>query len=234
MRTILAIIFMTFATQASTADRSGMFVCTPDSSEEKPIIYMFDGNYLIRDNNLEIPFTKVSSLTDYLDLYFAFEPTSYGERKLILQQIISQHPERFVQNLQVFSESCSTTESFYDFFEVTGHKLKEIINFRDQKISWVFKSIKCDRYKTKTQLEDLLSPIENKDFNHKKLTINFNNMTVIEETIFEGGIWTGRNGIVSGGINGNETQKKYQCKSLGIDVPEVDTSKSIVPLASDT
>lgn len=232
MRNILAIIFITFSTQASAADRSGMFVCTPDSSEEKPIIYMFDGNYLIRDNNLEIPFTKVSSLTDYLDLYFAFEPTLYGERKLILQQIINQHPERFGQNLQVFSEACFTGDNFYDFFEVSGHKLKEIINFRDQKISRVFKSIKCDRSKIKIQLEDLLSPITNEDLHHKKLTINFDNMTVIEETIFNGGRYTSNK--KANNYGGSEIQKKYQCKSLGIDVPELDTSKSIVPLASDT
>ena len=107
MRTILVIIFMTLATQANAADRSGMFVCTPLSSSDKPIIYSFDGKFLIRDNNLEVPFTKVSSLTEIMDLYFAFEPTYMGGQKRALQGLLEKDADLLASELADFTNHCS-------------------------------------------------------------------------------------------------------------------------------
>ena len=56
-------------------------------------------------------------------------------------------------------------------------------------------------------------------------------MWVIEERIRRGGDVERRNMNLSE-FDGAEA-RKYECKSLGIDVPQVDTSESIVPLASN-
>ena len=69
-----------------------------------------------------------------------------------------------------------------------------------------------------------MAPVTAKEFNHVKLTINFDKMWVIEERISNGGTSILEKHHRSE-IN-EDIAVKYQCKSLGIDVPEVDTSKS--------
>ena len=64
-----------------------------------------------------------------------------------------------------------------------------------------------------------------------KLTIDFGLMTVIEENIYND-LYSGLG--IKRFIEQRPTQKKFACKSLGVEVPPVDTSRSIVPLAPST
>lgn len=231
MRTITAIILATIASGVNALDRSGMFVCTPLSSDQKPIIYSFDGEYLIRDNNLKVPFTKVSSLTESMDLYFAFEPTYQGGKKLALQRLLRSDGDLLTSELANFTNHCKsslelyTLEAYYQDSKRSEKKqLQPILNLID-----AVGNLSC--LKPKQEIEEFLSPVTEEDFNHIKLTINFDKMWVIEERIKNGGAIES-NEKLFGSFQGANALK-YQCKSLGIDVPEVDTSEAIVPLASN-
>ena len=74
---ILAVILLLGLASKGWAETgiSGMLACTPKDSQQKPVIYAFDGQYLLRDSDSYAPFKKVVSLYDGLDLYFAFIPT---------------------------------------------------------------------------------------------------------------------------------------------------------------
>ena len=74
---ILAVILLFGLASEGWAETgiSGMLACTPKDSQQKPVIYAFDGQYLLRDSDSSAPFKKVVSLYDGLDLYFAFIPT---------------------------------------------------------------------------------------------------------------------------------------------------------------
>lgn len=230
MRKILAITLMIAASSASALDRSGMFVCTPQSSQDKPIIYSFDGEYLIRDNNLQVPFTKVSSLTDNMDLYFAFEPTYMADRKFALRKLLQDDSELITSELADFTKFCNSKytegiklKSFYEDYDSRSGKLQlEPVS----NLVGVFGNLSCHK-KTKESVENFFAPITDEEYHHVKLTINFDKMWVIEERVQNGGVSQKYEDF-------NEKMAvKYQCKSLGIDVPEVDTSESIVPLASN-
>ena len=224
---------MIAASSASALDRSGMFVCTPKSDTNKPIIYAFDGKYLIRDNNAEIPFTKISSLSDQLDLYFAFEPTSWGSKKLALHNSLKMDGEQVETELASFVNFCnsyhykqSNFKTYYELETETPRIETEAV----KTLAAAFAEEKCSGIEDR--IDRLLKPVTEQDYNHVKLTINFDEMWVIEERISSGG-WSYANEERDDFIHRNEKAIKYQCKSLGIDVPEVDTSKSIVPLASN-
>ena len=74
--TVLALLFPHLALAGGhVTGISGMLACTPKDSQQKPVIYAFDGQYLLRDSDSSAPFKKVVSLYDGLDLYFAFIPT---------------------------------------------------------------------------------------------------------------------------------------------------------------
>lgn len=229
---MVAITLMIVASSASALDRSGMFVCTPLLSIEKPIIYSFDGEYLIRDNNLKVPFTKVSSLTDNMDLYFAFEPTYIAGRKLALQRLLQQDADLITTELAEFTNHCDDYYSRNDTLETYYQRdsnsekvvLQPILNLVD-----AIGDLSCAE--TKDDIGKFLAPVADEEFNHVKLTINFDKMWVIEERIRRGGDVERRNMNLSE-FDGAEA-RKYECKSLGIDVPQVDTSESIVPLASN-
>ena len=81
MRKLLIALLMTVATQAGADDKatSGMLVCSSNENNMAPIIYTFDGEHLLRDNQLENPFENIASLTNTTDLHFAFVP-----RKIVL------------------------------------------------------------------------------------------------------------------------------------------------------
>ena len=231
MRNILAITLVIIASGVSALDRRGMFVCTPMSSDEKPILYAFDGKHLIRDNNSEVPFTKLSSLADNLDLYFAFEPTFLGKRKIPMQSLLQSDRELITSEFEEFTKWCAfdvymkdkTIETFYKLDKyIEKSKLQPIQNLIKE-----YKDTECES--VNIYGEDVLTPVTEEDFNQVKLTINFEKMWVIEERLNKGGSDLGNSAFE---IKRNAA-KKYQCKSLGIDVPDVDTSKSIVPLASN-
>jgi len=81
MRKLLIPLLMTLATQAGADDKaiSGMLACSSNENNMAPIIYTFDGEHLLRDNQLENPFENIASLTNTTDLHFAFVP-----RKIVL------------------------------------------------------------------------------------------------------------------------------------------------------
>jgi len=233
MRNILAITLVIIASGVSALDRRGMFVCTPMSSAEKPIIYAFDGEHLLRDNNLEVPFSKLSSLADNLDLYFAFEPTVLGRVKLTMQSLPHDERELLASEFKDFSKFCGKSfndfKTIEDYYELV-HKKQNVELQPIQKLIKQFRGTEC-KFITNMDGKPFI-PISEDDFNHVKLTINFEKMWVIEERLQRGGDAYNYVGQYISGLSSSKS-KKYQCKSLGIDVPDVDTSKSIVPLASN-
>ena len=226
----LCIICLSLTAPVAAQDRSGMFVCTPKSEQERPIIYAFDGKHLIRDNDLEIPFTKVASLNEQLDLYFAFKPNLRGKSKLETIKNLKKFPDLFLQQAEIFLSFCekqSSSITFSDLYE-------KILKYKKDTLSYMSEGPLLPRNaQCRTPRDELITPpvFDTKDFNHVKLTIDFERMTVIEENIYNdltSGLGTKRF------MEQRPTQKKFACKSLGVEVPPVDTSRSIVPLAPST
>ena len=227
----LSIICLSLTAPVAAQDRSGMFVCTPKSEQERPIIYAFDGKHLIRDNDLEIPFSKVASLNENLDLYFAFKPNLSGRSKLETIKNLRNFPDLFLKQAEAFLSACNKQSTnfvtFSDAYEVFFKYKKDTLSYMSEGPLLPLNA-KC-----RTPMDELITPpaFDTKDFNHVKLTIDFGLMTVIEENIYND-LYSGLG--IKRFIEQRPTQKKFACKSLGVEVPPVDTSRSIVPLAPST
>lgn len=230
MRNFLTMISITLATQAAGIDRSGMFVCTPKSDNETPIIYAFDGVHLLRDNNLETPFTKLASLSDQLDLYFAFTPSLSGKRKLEAAKMLEKFPELVVAEAEGFLANCEFSgKSTYTEYANKVMASKD----RYEKLAQDGAPLLPYHSKCGQTVEQILNfNLTPDDLNHVKLTINFANMTVVEEVVYPEPTSLD---LFSRKVQSRlPIQQTFACKSLIVEVPKVDTSKSIVPLAKDT
>ena len=78
---------------------------------------------------------------------------------------------------------------------------------------------------TEEDLPSLLTPptVTFEDLDHVKITIDFTNMIVIEERYSPFSEWR----------KNRFSAAEYQCQSLGITVPEIDTSQSLTPIGRD-
>ena len=127
MRSFLLVALFSSATQLNAMDRSGLFVCSPELAQQKPILYAFDGKHLIRDEVTETPFTKIASLTENIDLYFAFEPNIQGRQKLKAKNALEKQPEIFQSELEDFKTDCRDFSTYsdhrnYDLTSIERHK----------------------------------------------------------------------------------------------------------------
>ena len=73
MRILAAMLLIGLASEAwAKSDISGMLACNPNDENKKPVIYVFDGEYLLRDNDLAYPFRNIASLPQKTEMYFSY------------------------------------------------------------------------------------------------------------------------------------------------------------------
>ena len=73
MRILAAMLLIGLASEAwAKSDKSGMLACNPNDENKKPVIYVFDGEYLLRDNDLAYPFRHIASLPQKTEMYFSY------------------------------------------------------------------------------------------------------------------------------------------------------------------
>ena len=72
MRIFAALLLLGLASEGwAESGISGMLACNPNDKDKKPVLYAFDGEYLIRDNELAYPFQFLASLPNKNEIYFA-------------------------------------------------------------------------------------------------------------------------------------------------------------------
>ena len=77
MRILAAMLLIGLASEAwAQSDISGMLSCNPNDEDKKPVIYVFDGEYLLRDNDLAYPFRNIASLPQKTEMYFSYTHSS--------------------------------------------------------------------------------------------------------------------------------------------------------------
>ena len=63
MRIFAALLLLGLASEGwAESGIYGMLACNPNDKDKKPVLYAFDGEYLIRDNELAYPFQFLASL----------------------------------------------------------------------------------------------------------------------------------------------------------------------------
>ena len=73
MRIFAAMLLIGLASEAwAKSDKSGMLACNPNDENKKPVIYVFDGEYLLRDNDLAYSFRNIASLPQKTEMYFSY------------------------------------------------------------------------------------------------------------------------------------------------------------------
>ncbi|MDA9158946.1 hypothetical protein N9O21_00100 [Rhodobacteraceae bacterium] len=140
MRALLVALMLTVATQAGAgSDISGILACNPNKTGRKPVLYAFDGKYLLRDNQTKTPFIHIASIGGFLEIYFAFLPSERMNREF-------QYAAAFNQSLKVLKENVSNRlngpegekyhTAFSDFQKFCSevnynHKFSEYLGFID-------------------------------------------------------------------------------------------------------
>ena len=98
MRAALIALLLMFGSQAGAeSEVSGMLACNPNKTGAKPVIYAFDGKYLLRDNQKKTPFQHIASIAGFLEIYFAFVPTVAMRRQ---QRDFENAVKQFKQDIE--------------------------------------------------------------------------------------------------------------------------------------
>ena len=211
---------------------SGMLACNPNEASKKPVIYAFDGEYLIRDNDLEYPFQKIVSLPNKTEMYFAYKPS---------EKQVEAPKKRLLKALSFFSylEGWETFNVRYAPLGCSGRSatFKDYLSSLARSLGGKFNIDECtfELPSETLQYRDILSltedrvrelipempPLRLEDLDQIKLTIDLSEMKVIEE-IYSPSVRTENPAAFSG--------SQYKCQSLGITVPKIDTSRSRTPI----
>ena len=207
MNTVVLFI-MSVAISHTASERSGMLACNPNDETQKPVIYAFDGKHLIKDNDPTTPYKYLSSISDQFDVYFAFVPTDdYKEKSArfnkaksfvtnnyeAINKVISMFISMLKTNFEMVSSrtinpykdlsldltlgmnySAKTLWEWQNKIEINLNSNKEI------------KTLKVFEFKTKaSEIDSIIEknlPMLNTDFHHVKLTLDFEEMRVIEQS----------------------------------------------------
>ncbi len=244
----VAVFIMSVSISHTASERSGMLACNPNDETKKPVIYAFDGKHLIKNNDPTIPYKYLSSITDQFDVYFAFMPTDEYSKRLFLFNNLKPF---FTENKDVISKVitnieflCSNQSQFGCHPDTWGVDTWVLYQSPLKKLNLRWKELLAERDKIKKVLgrfwagisaqdfaeeaqktinfisqKEILYDI-NTDFYHVKLTLDFEEMRVIEQSSLRIG-QKKRTKFV------NNT---YECQSLGVTVPEIDTSESTTPI----
>ena len=240
MRTILIALFTTLATQVSSEAASGMLVCNPNDISEEPVVYSFDGEFLLRDNNPKFPYMNLLTVQENIFLYFGYELSEYKmaklDRELEKYSKIKADVWKIKTEIKNFKRYCKVASKNSTYTNFTMHKnFSKSLRESNQCIDPLTRKDRCDysfevdykllpseRCSNISQLEDNYIPrqpsLSFEDFDQVKLTINLNSMKVIEERI------SSDTGL---------SAERFVCKSLGIIPPEIDKSQSITPIPKD-
>ena len=239
MRIFAALLLLGLASEGwAESGISGMLACNPNDKDKKPVLYAFDGEYLIRDNELAYPFQFLASLPNKNEIYFAY---THGQFHIDERNRRIKEAKKYHSRLQAFSsiDSISNVCNPEDaMFAPTVQALASHLNGTYQldggiKISDRNLTLSCEDIVT-LETEKLLDlvpflPVPIERLTHVKLTLNLSSMVVIEERYEP----TQDKAISSRSENKRFVGEEYQCQSLGITAPEIDTSQSLTPIGRD-
>ena len=247
MNTVVLFI-ISVAISHTASERSGMLACNPNDKTKKPVIYAFDGKHLIKDNDPTIPYKHLSSITDQFDVYFAFVPTDEYTKRLVffnnLKPFFTENKDVISKVIKNIEFLCSTRSKilcdpnrwedddrflYQSPLEKLNFSWKELLAERDKikKVLgrfWAGNSAQ-DFVKEAQKTINFVSQKEilydiNTEFYHVKLTLDFEEMRVIEQS-----------SLRIEQIKRTEfVNNTYECQSLGVTVPEIDTSESTTPI----
>ena len=241
-RTLLFGVLMTLASQAGSEAVSDMLVCNPNDRTAEPVIYSFDGELLLRDNNPKFPYKNILTIDKNVYLYFGFEIPKYKmatlEREYKKYEEMKASSWKTVAEINNFKRYCEGapddhTYHNFSFFKSVQKSLqdsKQCIDYLTKEnrcISITFVDVKLRSYERCSDISGIADRYLNfkepavtlSDFDQVKLTINLDVMQVIEERIFSDG-------------SGFKAER-FVCKSLGMSPPEIDRSQSITPILLD-
>lgn len=232
MRLLVFLYILLAPTWTLSESISGMLACNPNETSEKPVIYAFDGEYLIRDNDLEYPFQKIVSLPNKTEMYFAYKPSEKqinAPKKRFLNAFtyFSLLEQIGVLNPNRSSWGCSRHSVRIQFMladlahALGGEYNKNQCTFELPNLTLKYRDILS---LTKDKIKQLMpeeTPLQIENLDQVKLTIDLSKMKVIEE-------------IYSPSAHARDPAAflgtQYQCQSLGVTVPKIDTSRSRTPI----
>lgn len=219
---------MTLATQVGADDKvtSGMLACSSNENNMAPIIYAFDGEHLLRDNQLENPFEKIASLSNTTDLYFAFVPRKIVKLKADAAKSLTEKPDLVRKKLESFLLFCQISSRNTNFrqFQFT-EKANNEVHLPDMG------ACGSTLDKLYERLAEYVKPSIS-DYDHVKLTLDFANLKVVEEIYSP---YSPQEDRLTSRLRRGKTfqHNLYTCKSLGVTIPKIDTSQSLAPIGKD-
>ena len=245
MRILAVIVLFGLASEGwAETGISGMIACNRNDKDKKPVIYAFDGEYLMRDNELAYPFQFLASLPNKNEIYFAYTHgkfhtavrdekarqaewylsrlTEYGITETRLQRVHKHcvaDDEAFQRNLYTLASKIGGSVNDYGSIIIPSRNL----------------TFSCEDIVTldSKELVNLIPfpPVTIEELTYVKLTLNLSSMIVIEEryepepTNEQAYLLIEKTTKFSG--------EEYQCQSLGITAPKIDTSQSLTPIGKD-
>jgi hypothetical protein len=254
---IIALMLMIGSQAGAESEVSGMLACNPNKTGAKPVIYAFDGKYLLRDNQKKTPFQHIASIAGFLEIYFAFVPTVTMRRQ---QRDFENAVKQFKQDIENTGKTLNGPKAskyikeFDNFQEwcsrntVNGGSFRRYaVNIIDNPYVTYFEQNFLD-VAAGTQVKLTCENTKGKtvhDFVHLKYrgvpptNGPYENVDVNEFNQFKVTVdlnkMTVRQEIYAplgkiGQKNRSFDAEEFRCQSLGIDVPEIDVSESITPI----
>ena len=195
MRIFAALLLLGFASEGwAEASISGMLACNPNNKDKKPVIYAFDGEYLIRDNELAYPFQFLASLPNKNEIYFAYTHgrfhTAERNMKVIRAEEYLSKLTRYgltEERLQRIRKDCVADDIVFQknlkyFASYIGGSVNDYgsIVIPDRNLTFSCEEIVTLESKELVNLVPF-PPVPIEELTHVKLTLNLSSMIVIEE-----------------------------------------------------
>lgn len=261
MRFVIIALMLIFALQArADSDVSGILACNPNKTGAKPVIYAFDGKYLLRDNQKRTPFQHIASIAGFLEVYFAFVPSRKMYQRLndieqyrqdlkeaqdnIQKKVDGPNGQKYVEAFAEFQDWCQYYNSNPSVWlygrhlggtKATKYENYFLRNFVELNVG-VAQPLNCENTKGK-KLTDFIKSSE--DLRKDYLDFSFsefetNAFDQIKLTVDLSKMAVRQEVYKPRWESENRTAAfsglEFQCQSLGIDVPEIDVSESITPI----
>lgn len=225
----------------------GLLTCTPSDLNEKPVVYRFNENHLVRDTDPDTVYEKVGDVFDRYSFYASLKPTrdyfsARGQHKFD-QNMLSENIEKSREFLSGFEKWCDSTQDenprWYKYKESleSGDFLNKL-TISNWKQLGVKKTFSCKSVKEVLRNENLVLPepkLYDNEFYISKITLDTKNWTVFEEIglnspINDNEMDSKMRSIKIRGLSGKSVSEGTKCQLIQVEIEDIDPSKNTIPL----
>ena len=179
------LILLATPTFSETQITGGLLTCTPESTDEKPDVYMFNSDYLVKQDDRKNVYKFVGDYRHY-KLFVGTFPSEelrsdvreYSEA----MKFLKEDPETSIRYLNFFRDRCASTHgsNHPDLINYDQTKFKnEFFNFKDVPNFW---GVNCSNISKVLEKTELPKPKLNKE-NHliSKMTVDTRDWSIVLE-----------------------------------------------------